>query len=63
MSKALILMTEKSFGCVGVIDNNKGNLVGVITDGDLRRNMNSNIINKKAKLVMTHKPYLASKIL
>ena len=60
MSKALILITEKSFGCVGVI-NNKGNLVGVITDGDLRRNMDSNIINKKAKLVMTHKPYLASR--
>ena len=59
MSKALISMTEKSFGCIGVIDNNK-NLVGVITDGDLRRNMNSDIISKKAKFVMTHKPYLAS---
>ena len=46
MSKALILITEKSFGCVGVI-NNKGNLVGVITDGDLRRNMNSDIINNE----------------
>ena len=60
MSKALILMTEKSFGCVGVV-NNKKNLVGLITDGDLRRNMNSDIINKKAKLVMTHNPYLASR--
>ena len=60
MAKALILITEKSFGCVGVI-NNKKNLVGVITDGDLRRNMDSDIINKKAKLVMTHKPYLASR--
>ena len=59
MSKVLILITEKSFGCVGVI-NNKGTLIGVITDGDLRRNMNNNIINKKAKFVMTHKPYLAS---
>ena len=59
MSKVLILITEKSFGCVGVI-NKKGNLIGVITDGDLRRNMNSDIINKKAKSVMTHNPYLAS---
>ena len=59
MSKALITMTKKSFGCVGVIDKNK-NLVGVITDGDLRRNMNSDIINKKAKYVMTNKPFLAS---
>ena len=59
MSEALILITKKSFGCVGVI-NNKKNLVGVITDGDLRRNMNSDIINKKAKLVMTRKPYTVS---
>ena len=59
MSKVLISITEKSFGCVGVINNNR-NLVGVITDGDLRRNMNSDIINKKAKLVMTNKPYLVS---
>jgi len=59
MSKVLILITEKSFGCVGVI-NKKGNLIGVITDGDLRRNMNSDIVNKKAKSVMTHNPYLAS---
>ena len=58
MSKVLISITEKSFGCVGVINNNDI-LIGVITDGDLRRNMNSEIINKKAKFVMTHKPYLA----
>ena len=59
MSKVLILITEKSFGCVGVV-NKTGNLIGVITDGDLRRNMNSDIIDKKAKSVMTHSPYLAS---
>tara|TARA_B100000029_G_C17574504_1_gene957732 strand:+ start:991 stop:1947 length:957 start_codon:yes stop_codon:yes gene_type:complete len=59
MSKALIIMTEKSFGCVGVI-NTKKNLIGVITDGDLRRNMNKNIINKKAKFVMTKKPKIVS---
>ena len=55
MSKALIVMTQKSFGCVGVI-NKKNNLVGIITDGDLRRNMNTSIVNKKAKIVMTAKP-------
>ena len=55
MSSALITMTKKSFGCVGVI--NKSNiLVGIITDGDLRRNMNQNIILKKASQVMTRKP-------
>ena len=59
MSKALIVMTQKSFGCVGVI-NKKNNLVGIITDGDLRRNMNASIVNKKAKMVMTAKPQFIS---
>ena len=31
-------MTEKSFGCLGMV-NSKGKLVGMITDGDLRRHM------------------------
>ena len=31
-------MTQKSFGCLGVVDG-KGRLVGIITDGDLRRHM------------------------
>ena len=60
MSKVLIIMTKKSFGCVGVI-NKKNNLVGIITDGDLRRNMNVNIIKKKANLVMTRKPKIVLK--
>ena len=59
MSKTLIVMTQKSFGCVGVI-NKKNNLVGIITDGDLRRNMNTAIVNKKAKMVMTAKPQFIS---
>ena len=55
MSEVLITMTKKSFGCVGVI-NKKKKLVGVITDGDLRRNMDTKIIKKQAKEVMTVKP-------
>ena len=39
MSKTLLLMTKKSFGCVGVT-NKTNKLIGIITDGDLRRNMN-----------------------
>ncbi len=34
MSEALVIMTQKSFGCLGVVDG-KGRLVGMITDGDL----------------------------
>jgi arabinose-5-phosphate isomerase len=38
MAEAIVTMTEKSFGCLGVVDA-KGRLVGMITDGDLRRHM------------------------
>ena len=58
MSKTLLTMTNKSFGCVGVINKDK-KLVGIITDGDLRRNMNTNLINKKASDLMTKKPTVA----
>ncbi len=55
MSSALLTMTKKSFGCVGVINKNK-KLVGIITDGDLRRNMGQNFFKKKASEIMTKKP-------
>ena len=60
MSNALITMTKKSFGCVGVI-NKKNQIVGIITDGDLRRKLNSKFFDKKAEEVMTKNPTLASK--
>ena len=55
MSKSLLIMTKKSFGCLGVINKNK-KLIGIITDGDLRRNMGKNIINKTSYQVMTKNP-------
>lgn len=61
MSKALIQMTKKSFGCLGVI-NLKGNLIGIITDGDLRRNMSNDLIHKTAAEIMTKKPTIAKKL-
>ncbi len=60
MSKAIIVMTKKSFGCLGVIDNNN-NIVGIITDGDLRRKINSHFFEKKASEIMTKQPTVASK--
>ena len=60
MSKALITMTKKSFGCVGVINKNN-EIVGIITDGDLRRRLNSKFFDKKASDVMTKNPTLANK--
>ena len=60
MSKALLTMTKKSFGCIGVIDK-KNNMVGIITDGDLRRKLNSKFFYKKAEDIMTKKPTVADK--
>ena len=60
MAKALLVMTKKRFGCVGVINKSK-KIIGIITDGDLRRNMKINIVNMKASHVMTKKPELAKR--
>ncbi len=47
-------MTRKGFGCVGVLEGKK--LVGIITDGDLRRHMNPGILECTAKDLMTPNP-------
>ena len=54
MSQALLVMTEKRFGCVGVQDQT-GQLSGLITDGDLRRHMDG-LLGLTAGQVMTAKP-------
>ena len=58
MSHILVIMTQKSFGCSGIVDKN-GKLVGVITDGDLRRHMQSGLLNKPASEIMTRSPIVA----
>lgn len=55
MSDALLVMTEKSFGCLGVIDA-EGRLAGIITDGDLRRHMGPDLLAARVGDVMTKKP-------
>jgi arabinose-5-phosphate isomerase len=55
MSEVLIEMTRKSFGCAGVVDEN-GHLVGIITDGDLRRHMGDDMVARTAEDVMTRRP-------
>ena len=55
MSDALVIMTEKSLGCLGVVDE-RGVLIGVITDGDLRRHMTADIIVRTAADIMTKNP-------
>ena len=55
MSEVLVSMTSKSFGCVGV-EAADGALIGVITDGDLRRHMNAGMLSMTAEQVMTANP-------
>lgn len=54
----LLVMTAKHFGCVGVTDD-AGKLKGVITDGDLRRHMSADLLEKRAKDIMTANPVTA----
>ncbi len=60
MSHAILEMSSKGYGCVGVISS-KGDLVGIITDGDLRRNMQNNMLQKKVTDVMTKNPKTLTK--
>ena len=55
MKDVLIEMTAKRFGCAGVQDAS-GALVGIVTDGDLRRHMEESMLEMKASEVMTEKP-------
>ncbi len=59
MSEVIIVMSSKNFGCACVIDDNHS-LLGVITDGDLRRHMSKDLLNLSAKEVMTKKPKIIS---
>jgi arabinose-5-phosphate isomerase len=55
MSAAIIEMSAKSFGCVGITDA-AGSLVGIITDGDLRRHMRDGLLEARVDEIMTHAP-------
>ncbi len=55
MQDALLVMSEKMLGCVGIVDDS-GRLSGIITDGDLRRWMSPSIITEKVSTVMTKNP-------
>lgn len=54
MSDALLTISQKGFGVVGVLDDN-GDLAGIVTDGDLRRNM-TGLLDLTAGQVMTKSP-------
>jgi len=55
MSEALIEMSAKGFGCVAITDA-QGQVVGIITDGDLRRKMRPDLMNVPVEEIMTRNP-------
>jgi arabinose-5-phosphate isomerase len=55
MSDALLEMTAKAAGCVGIVDT-QGDLIGIITDGDLRRRMTPTLLSLPAAQIMTPHP-------
>ncbi len=59
MADAIVVMTEKALGCLGVIDGD-GLLKGIITDGDLRRHMGDGLLAKRIGDIMTPGPKTVS---
>jgi arabinose-5-phosphate isomerase len=55
MSDALVEMSSKGFGCVGIVDA-RGHIVGIVTDGDLRRHMRPDLMTAIVDDVMTKNP-------
>jgi arabinose-5-phosphate isomerase len=55
MADALVEMTAKSLGCV-VITDPAGRLIGIITDGDLRRHMSASLLDLPVEAIMTREP-------
>src|SRR6266446_4809310 len=59
MADAIVEMTAKGFGCVGITSAD-GKLAGIITDGDLRRHMRPDLLAAKVDDVMTRQPKTVS---
>jgi len=55
MAEAILTMSQKTFGCVGIIDA-AGDLIGIVTDGDLRRHMDNDLLTRPVAAVMTPDP-------
>jgi arabinose-5-phosphate isomerase len=55
MDRVLLTVTEKRLGCAGITGPD-GKLIGIVTDGDLRRHMSPDLLRAKASAVMTPAP-------
>ncbi|NKB53717.1 MAG: KpsF/GutQ family sugar-phosphate isomerase [Rhizobiaceae bacterium] len=54
MMQAILQISQKGFGCVGVVKDQT--LIGIITDGDLRRSLSTSLLDEKVDDVMTADP-------
>ena len=59
MTQALIEMSRKSLGCLGIVDG-AGTLVGIVTDGDLRRHMGPDLLEKHVADIMNTTPKIVA---
>lgn len=55
VTEAIRIITEKGFGCIALTDG-KGRLSGLITDGDIRRKVSPDLLQKTAADIMTRAP-------
>ncbi|WP_336276411.1 KpsF/GutQ family sugar-phosphate isomerase [Bartonella sp. CB178] len=55
MVEAMNILVEKHFGCVGIVSQ-EGELIGIITDGDLARNMHVDLSKFDVDSIMTRNP-------
>jgi arabinose-5-phosphate isomerase len=55
VSEAVLEMSKGRFGCVGIVDDS-GSLVGIFTDGDLRRHFKAENLELKMKDLMSTDP-------
>lgn len=55
MSEVLLEMTSKHLGCTGIVGESK-TLLGIITDGDLRRHIDKNFLDHTGEEIMTKNP-------
>ncbi|MCG6859465.1 MAG: KpsF/GutQ family sugar-phosphate isomerase [Salaquimonas sp.] len=55
VTEAVVVMSDKGFGCVAVADS-AGRLVGVVTDGDLRRNIARDLGSLTVDDIMSRTP-------
>lgn len=56
MDKVVLVMTEKNLGSV-VIENKRGKVEGIITDGDLKRHMGPDLLERTVSTIMSKAPH------